>query len=64
MAHTLDLFEKVEDSLHAELIQRTDPRYRAPVEGELLKQLAAAMKNQSDEQLRTTRLALARLCIR
>ena len=43
LSHILDLFEKVEDSLHNELLQRTDPRYQGPLEADHLRLLQAAM---------------------
>lgn len=64
LKHVLDIFEKVEESLHNELIERTDPKYQMEIAAQDLGILRNIAKQLRDPDLELVRSALARLCIR
>ena len=64
LKHVLDIFEKVEESLHSDLMQRTDPKYQLEIKGQDLTTLRTIARQMRDPDLEIVRNALARMCIR
>lgn len=64
LKHVLDIFERVEESLHSDLMQRTDPKYQLEIEGQDLTTLRTIARQMRDPDLELVRNALARMCIR
>ncbi len=60
----LDIFERVEQSLHKDLVEKTHPKYRVPLTDDDKRVLSRIVEKLSESDLQFVRLALGSLCIR